>query len=158
MGKEIEHKFLVRMELLPRPFKAGQRMVQGYLSLDPTVRVRLVSETQRGVKREKAYLTIKGKGLRIRAEFEYPLPVPDARKLLKLCGNRIIEKTRRRYGPVELDEFGGKLRGLWLAEIELPSARAKLPKLPGWIGKEVTDDPRYTNVKLALEMKAPFRR
>jgi len=162
MGTEIEHKFLIHAERLPQPLKAGQRMVQGYLSLDPTVRVRLISEvresrSRRRVKRESAFLTIKGKGLRVRAEFEYRIPVADARKLLKLCGKRIIEKTRRRYGPIELDQFEGKLSGLWLAEIELPSQRAKLPSLPAWIGREVTDDPRYTNVKLALELKAPFR-
>ncbi|HYF51283.1 MAG TPA: CYTH domain-containing protein [Planctomycetota bacterium] len=153
MPTEIEHKFLVRRERLPRRLPAGERMIQGYLSLDPAVRVRLITKNRR----QRAFLTIKGKGLRVRAEFEYPLPVADAKKLLKLCGNRLIEKTRRRFGPVELDEFHGKLAGLWIAEIELPSAQAKLPALPDWIGHEVTDDPRYTNVKLALEMKAPFR-
>jgi adenylate cyclase len=163
MGTEIEHKFLVKTALLPKSsaLPVGQHFIQGYLSLEPCVRVRLVREFKthvgRKIKHETAFLTIKGKGLRVRAEFEYPLPPSDARKLLKLCGTFVLEKVRRRFGPIELDEFLGRLKGLWLAEIELPNKRCKLPsakKLPAWIGQEVTDDPRYTNVKLVLGDKS----
>jgi CYTH domain-containing protein len=152
MPQEIEHKFLVRRQLLPKRLPRGKHLLQGFLSIKPVVRVRLIKEKGK----TRAFLTIKGKGLRVRAEFEYPIPVGDARKLLKLCGRYTISKMRRQMGPIELDEFLGRHRGLWLAEIELPKRSSRLPKLPPWIGKEVTNDPRYANVNLAAR-RFPFR-
>jgi adenylate cyclase len=148
MGVEIEHKFLVKRELLPRKLPPGKSIEQGFLCSEPVVRVRLVRHRKARGTRE-AFLTIKGRGLRVRAEFEYPIPHRDARELLKLCGARTITKIRRELGPFEVDEFKGRHKGLWLAELELKSARAKLPKLPAWIGKEVTGEKRYANVNLA---------
>ena len=145
MGVEIEHKFLVRKDRLPKPLRRGKEIHQGFLSTEPVVRVRLVRS---GTKRE-GYLTIKGKGLRVRAEFEYAIPAADAEQLLKLCGTRIIKKIRRDIGPFEVDEFLGRHHGLWLAELELKSQTAKLPALPAWIGREVTGDKRYANVNIA---------
>jgi CYTH domain-containing protein len=50
----------------------------------------------------------------------------------------------------EIDEFLD--RALWLAEVELDDA-SSVPELPDWLApvveREVTDDPRYTNLKLA---------
>ena len=43
MGVEIERKFLVRKDLLPRELPEGDELEQGYLGMDPTVRVRLVT-------------------------------------------------------------------------------------------------------------------
>ena len=147
MAKEIEHKFLVRTDLLPHKLPAGKRLVQGYLSSDPAVRVRIASDA-RGA---KAFLTIKGKGLRVRDEFEYEVPVADARAMLKLCGRMTLEKIRRVIGRWELDEFKGRHKGLWMAEYELKSARERLPELPEWIGREVTGDSRFTNVRLCAQ-------
>ena len=145
MPLEIEHKFLVHRERLPRRLPRGKEIHQGFLSSMPVVRVRLVTA---GGKRS-GFLTIKGKGLRVRAEFEYPIPAADAAALLKLCGTRTIRKIRRVIGPIELDEFKGRHAGLWLAEIELRGRTAKLPPLPEWIGKDVTSDKQYANVNLA---------
>ena len=39
MGQEIERKFLVRREKLPEHLPQGDELEQGYLSVDPTVRV-----------------------------------------------------------------------------------------------------------------------
>ena len=142
MGVEIEHKFLVKRELLPKKLPPGKTILQGFLCAEPVVRVRLLG------KRE-AFLTIKGRGLRVRAEFEYPIPCADAKELLKLCGSRTILKVRRQIGRFEVDEFMGRHSGLWLAELELKDARARLPKLPAWVGKDVTSDKRYANVNLA---------
>lgn len=147
MAVEIEHKFLVNIAALPKRLPRGERLEQGYLSIEPAVRIRIITNG----KRQRARLTIKGRGLRERAEFEYPLPVADARALLKLCGERTIEKTRRKISGWELDEFHGRHTGLWLVEYELPSASAKLPALPAWVGKEVTEDRRYTNSSLSLK-------
>jgi CYTH domain-containing protein len=145
MSVEIEHKFLVVAEKLPRQLPAGMKIEQGYLATRPTVRVRLA---EKGRSR-RAWLTVKGPGFLERAEYEYEIPVRDARALLALCEGRTLTKLRREIRGWELDEFTGRHRGLWLAEYELESRRAALPPLPAWIGAEVTGDPRYSNARLA---------
>jgi len=151
MPLEIEHRFLVHTTLLPRKLPRGERLEQGFLSLEPVVRVRVITPAQG---QSRACLTIKSRGLRVRQEFEYPIPVAHARKLLKLCGDRTLAKTRRHLGPWELDEFHARHKGLWLAELELRNARTRLPRpLPAWVAREVTTDPRYTNARLVLLKK-----
>ena len=82
MGLEIERKYLIKsMPTVER----GERIVQGYLTFDPTIRVRL--------KGERGRLTIKfrAEGLK-RYEYEYEIPASDARELLDRCQGR----SRRR--------------------------------------------------------------
>jgi len=142
MGVEIERKFLVRTERLPKDLPEGNELEQGYLSVDPTVRVRLVTGPE-GTRH--AELTIKGKGLMSRAEFNYPIPDEDAEALLGMCA-RSLRKVRRRIGRFELDHF--RERDLWLAEIELADERERFQR-PPWLGDEVTNDPEYANSRLA---------
>ena len=91
MAIETERKFLVKNDDFLPASVGHARIAQGYLSTDParTVRVR--------IKGEKGFLTIKGasdpSGVS-RSEWEYGIPVEDARELLALCGERIIDKTR----------------------------------------------------------------
>ena len=63
----------------------------------------------------------------------------------------VIEKRRDivyyQYHLWEIDEFKGSLAPLVLAEIELSSGDEKYD-LPDFIGKNVTDDPRYYNSNL----------
>lgn len=149
MAVEIERKFLVVGDAwrdAPPVFYS-----QGYLNRDKarTVRVRIAGE--------EAFLTIKGisEGAR-RAEFEYPIPLWDARELLALCEQPLIEKYRRKIlheGFVwEVDEFVGENAGLVVAEIELPAEDTEFA-LPDWVGQEVTEDARYFNSSLS---KSPF--
>ena len=147
MGLEIERKFLVRKEHLPTELPEGDELEQGYLSVDPTVRVRLVTGRE-GTRH--AELTIKGKGMLSRAEFNYPIPDEDAEALLGLCGRR-LRKVRRKLGRFELDHF--RERDLWLAEIELSDERERFDR-PAWLGEEVTGDPRYANSRLATSRSA----
>jgi adenylate cyclase len=142
MGKEIERKFLVRKDLLPAELPEGDELEQGYLSVDPTVRVRLVTGPD-GTRH--AELTVKGRGLLSRAEFNYPIPDEDAEALLSICA-RGLRKVRRRLGRFELDHF--RERDLWLAEIELSDERERFER-PAWLGEEVTADPAYANSRLA---------
>lgn len=145
---EIERKFLVDPARWTPP-GTGTQYRQGYLSTDParSVRVRLAGEA--------AWLTIKGETLGIsREEFEYPIPAADAGILLdRLCLRPLIEKTRYRVGVAgvtwEVDVFAGDNAGLLLAEVELADERQTLV-LPGWVGQEVTGDPRYYNASLVL--------
>ncbi len=141
MGTEIERKFLVRRDLLPE-LPQGDELEQGYLSTEPTVRVRLVARPD-GTRH--AELTIKGKGLLTRAEFNYPIPPADAEALLGLC-TRSLRKVRRRLERWELDHF--PQLDLWLAEIELRSESEPFDR-PAWLGQEVTEDPAYSNSRLA---------
>ena len=147
MATEIERKFLVRTERLPKDLPEGNELEQGYLSVDPTVRVRLVTGPE-GTRH--AELTIKGKGLLSRAEFNYPIPDEDAEALLGICA-RSLRKVRRRIGRFELDHF--RERDLWLAEIELADERERFQR-PPWLGDEVTNDPEYANSRLATPTRA----
>lgn len=152
MATEIERKFLVTSDAW-RDGQSGVLLQQGYLSRDPdrTVRVRIAGEA--------AFLTIKGrsKGL-TRSEFEYPLPLDEARELLALCLPPLIEKRRHEVphgGHVwEIDEFFGDNAGLIVAELELPAEDTAF-EAPPWLGREVSDDPRYFNSNLS---QRPFTR
>lgn len=151
MGVEIERTFLVHTDKLP---KLGEPVVieQAYLSDDPCVRVRLM--TRSGV--SIAFLTIKGHGTIERAEFEWEIPVKDAEQILSQgLWDTALVKKRYTLGRWEVDAFDGGLEGLWLAEIELKSADEEFDK-PKWLGKEVSDDPAFTNVVLAREGDYPI--
>ena len=143
---EIERKFLVKGDGW-RDLAGPVSYVQGYLLADEqrTVRIRIAGDL--------GYLTIKGEsGGMSRNEFEYNIPVGDARKLLKMSIASIVEKKRSRIewkGKVwEVDEFEGKNKGLILAEIELKS-EDEIFTVPPWIGDEVTGDIRYYNAYLS---------
>ncbi|NWJ48486.1 MAG: CYTH domain-containing protein [Chloroflexi bacterium] len=149
---EIERKFLVKEELLP-PLPLGHYLVQGYLSFgSPSVRVRLDTD---GSGLKKAFLTIKGKGLVSREEFEYAILFEEAEQLLKLCQGAAIVK-RRYIFPVagepnlkwELDVFEGENAGLVVVEVEIPHENYTFP-LPNWIGQDVSEIAAYKNIALA---------
>jgi CYTH domain-containing protein len=155
MGLEIERKFLVTGDgWRAAALGPAVPLRQGYLAggaTGPVVRVRLAGE--------QAFLTIKGPGLLARAEYEYPIPPEDAAAMLEtLCAAPVIEKTRTRVGHAglvwEVDVFAGHLAGLVLAEVELASADQRV-ELPGWAGREVTDDPRYQNAALVRAAGLP---
>jgi adenylate cyclase len=88
-----------------------------------------------------------------RSEFEYEIPLIDAEFMLKeFCSNHFLEKIRHliKFDDLvwEVDEYSGPQRGLVLAEVELSDATQQV-QLPSWLGKEVTDDPRFRNAYLA---------
>lgn len=149
MAVEIERKFLVVGDAWRAA--AAVYFSQGYLnsSKERTVRVRVAGD--------QGFMTIKGavEGIS-RLEFEYAIPVDDAKQLLRLCEQPLIEKYRRKItfaGFVwEVDEFLGENQGLVVAEIELPSEQTQF-EVPEWVGIEVTQDARYFNSNL---VKHPF--
>ncbi len=152
MAQEIEKKFLITNEDW-RGLAEGRHYCQGYLSTQKgrTVRVRTIGE--------KGFLTVKGRTVgETRLEFEYEIPIKDARELLReLCHKPLIEKIRYKIpfdGFIwEVDEFAGENQGLIFAEIEL-KYEGEIFSQPHWIGKEVTDDPRYYNANL---VNTPYR-
>jgi CHAD domain-containing protein/CYTH domain-containing protein len=156
---EIERKYLLTGPVDFSPVAAYVETVeirQGYLPGD-RLRERLRrSEGPGGATYER---TVKlGSGVE-RLEIEEPTTAHVFDTLWPLTEGCRIHKRRHRVrlpqdeGPPvvwEIDEFLD--RPLWLAEIELDDADAE-PALPEWLAprveREVTDDPRYTNLKLA---------
>jgi adenylate cyclase len=146
---EVERKFLVTQ----RPNLDGtqaEEIAQGYLAIGEVGEVRLRR------KGERLLLTAKrGAGLS-REEGEVELDRDAFETLWPLTEGRRLHK-RRHVLPhegleIEVDVYAGELDGLVIAEIEFGSeeeARAFAP--PGWLGEDVTGDPRYLNETLATE-------
>jgi len=154
VGIEIERKFLVTSDDWRAAAHAVIPMAQGYINdtaamesgaQKASVRVRIQGD--------EAYLNIKSRELgHTRQEFEYPVPVNEARELLALCVGGLIDKRRylvQHDGLLwEVDEFLGDNAGLVVAEVELESADQVFAR-PDWAGAEVTDELRYYNLALA---------
>ena len=148
MNTEIERKFLVLDDSYKALSYAHSHIRQGYICSERgrTVRIR--------IRDEKAFITIKGPSLDgglSRYEFEQEIPLADAEQLMTLCEPGIIDKTRwlvkSGEHTFEVDEFHGENAPLVMAEVELKSATDE-PKIPYFIGKEVTGDRRYYNSQL----------
>jgi len=151
---EIERKFLVRGDGYKQQAFGSSHIRQGYICSERgrTVRIR--------IRDERAYITIKGPSLDgglSRYEFEQEIPLDDAEKLLTLCEPGVIDKRRwlvkSGAHTFEVDEFFGDNAGLVMAEVEL-SVPDEEPKMPDFIGKEVTGDRRYYNSQLR---RCPYR-
>ena len=91
-----------------------------------------------------------------RLEVEEPVPAELFARLWPLTEGRRIRKRRHRVkdGSLtwEIDEFPD--RNLVVAEVELPSPSTEVTT-PDWLRphvlREVTDDPAYSNYRLATE-------
>ena len=163
MSREIERKFIVNEHF---PVDASTTwynitsypsiyIQQGYIKKGG-VRVRIINFD------EKAFLTIKGKREGCsRYEFEYEIPVEDAAHMMELFCKHTIEKKRymvEEEGKTwEVDVFQEENEGLILAEIELDSEDEEF-KLPYFVGKEVTNDKKYYNKRLAKNPYKTWRR
>lgn len=159
MPIEIERKFLVTSDAWRTQAARSVEMAQAYLNdlatldagaMNVSVRVRIQGAA--------AFLNMKSREPgTTRQEFDYPIPVDDARELLKLAVGGRIEKVRHyvEHGgrTFEVDEFLGDNAGLVVAELELDDADAAYER-PAWLGEEVTDDTRYYNLALASR---PYR-
>ena len=145
---EIERKFLVTSEEFKEKAIANYTIAQGYLNTNPERAVRI------RIKGDIGYITVKGKGSNSgmsRFEWEKEIPVDEAKQLLLLCENGVIDKTRFEVKSgqhlFEVDEFYGENQGLIIAEIELQS-ETELFEKPRWLGEEVTNDERFYNAYL----------
>lgn len=145
---ETERKFLVKDDTYKRYATESHRMTQGYICRESgrTVRVRISDG--------RGWLTIKGassgNGLS-RYEWEKEIPADEAERLLDLCMEGTINKTRYivpfEGHSFEVDEFYGDNEGLTVAEVELENETEPFSR-PEWLGKEVTGERRYYNSML----------
>jgi adenylate cyclase len=157
---ETERRFIVRV----RPWAAAapdaerEHLVQVYLTegRERTVRIRLGAE--------RAVLTVKGpsKG-GSRTEIESDIDRHAARAILdaRLFAGTPVEKTRStvRLGQLvwEVDQFERGNAGLVIAEVEFDGTISHEEwesrvdsERPAWAGREITDEPRFSNSALAL--------
>lgn len=145
--KEIEYKFLVdqiKWDQVNKPEPV--LIVQGFLAKSEELAVRV------RIKGSKGFLTIKGKTEGIsRTEFEYEIPLNEAKTMLSELTDKKIMKKRYEIlfqGKIwEVDEFEGKLSGLILAELEVNGETETFEK-PDWVTKDVSTDPNYYNAVL----------
>ncbi len=149
MAVEIERKFLVSEAHAAQvlPGTRSEHLVQGYLAKSAvTVRVRIVDDS-------RAWLTLKGPRVGLsQPEFEYEIALADGRELLALASLGVVRK-RRHYVPhagqtFEVDVYEGELAGLVTAELELEH-EAQEVEWPLWLGRDVSDEPAYSNSSLA---------
>jgi adenylate cyclase len=155
MALEIERRFRVSSDAWRAGVARATRITQGYLAITEysVIRVR--------VRDEKGYVTIKSRdGGLARQEFEYDIPLDDARSLLNLCGQRILEKIRHEvlYAGYcwEIDEYLEPFDDLIIAEVELRSEDEDPPR-PPWIGDDITHDRRFSNAALAQRVEGSRR-
>ena len=145
-GREIEREFLVDTAALP-PLTGGVDMEQG---LSPP---KISPPCGCGWPDTGLAHSQGGEHGATRSEFEYPIPVADARQMIaEFCGGKVISKPNLRRMTYsdhlwEIDVFSGDNAGLILAEVEL-AEEGEAPRLPPWAGLEVTEDSRYFNANL----------
>jgi adenylate cyclase len=153
MALEIERKFLVADDNWSNSIIRRVHIRDGLLCSDNDrkVRVRILDNS--------ATITVKSHRVGVvRAEFEYAIPLSDAEEMIRsLPHDRILEKWRHLvpYEGLnwEIDVYEGILQGVVVAEIEMKTETQML-RIPPWIGREVTGDPKYRKLNMVAERMA----
>jgi len=143
---EIERKYII--EETPKNLKdfSYKTIKQGYISTSPVIRIRQLGE--------EYILTIKGKGLLAREEYELNISESEFYTLSDKVDGIVIDKTRY-YIPfdkytIELDIFHKDYQGLILAEVEFETLEeANTFVAPAWFGEDVTHLSKYHNSSLS---------
>jgi CYTH domain-containing protein len=158
-GQEVERKWLVAEVPADVLGAAAEPIEQGYLAVEADG-----GEVRLRRRAGRCFLTAKsGHGL-VRRELEVEIAPEQFEVLWPATEGRRIEKTRRVVElpdraarlSIELDEYGGGLAGLRVAEVEFPdqeSAGSFRP--PVWFADEVTDRDDYRNRSLAVQGRPP---
>ena len=154
--KEIERKFLVDSVPALVAYCPSSRIFQGY--------VRIESDGTEERLRKEVYSdgsveftrTIKSGGDMVRREDSIVITEEEFERDWGKTEGRVLEKRRYRIPEgekkIELDIYASSLLGLVVAEVEFTSAsEASKYVVPTWFGKEVTEDKRYKNKRLAVD-------
>ena len=145
---EIERKFLVANDGWKNSIARRVRIRDGLIANNngQKARVRIADDV--------ATIALKSRrrGLIVRDEFEYAIPLSDAEEILRImCDGNVLYKIRHfvlhTSNTWQVDVYKGLLDGVVLAEIELTDVDQTLI-LPDWIGAEVTSDPRYRKINM----------
>lgn len=152
---EIERKFLVKELPADLDSYKSSYLRQAYISRNPTVRLREISENGQN----EYVLTVKGSGGIKRQEFELELDLEQFENLWRKVEGKVIEKTRY-YIPVsekselicELDVYHGELSGKHTVEVEFKSLEEaeQFSQLP-WFGEDVSSNYLYSNSSLSVK-------
>ena len=155
-GVEIERKWLVAQ--MPPEALGGlppDTIEQGYLTIGSGG-----AETRVRRRGAQCTLTVKsGRGL-VRGETEITITSEQFDALWPATAGARVAKQRHTLGldghVIELDVYGGTLRGLMVAEVEFDDPwAAESFAAPYWFGRELTDDPEFKNQRLALREDPP---
>ena len=149
---EIEKKFKIKKFPLALEQYASKHIEQGYLCVNPVVRIRKSDD--------RYILTYKSKfgvddteasDVRINNEMEVLLNEEGYAHLREKIDGFLIEKTRYII-PLpdghtgEFDVFEGALKGLYYIEVEFKDEQDAADfQPPQWFGENVSDDIRYSN-------------
>lgn len=146
---EIERRFLVT-DLPSHLNKYKHEYIeQGYLETNEHTSIRIRK------KGGKYYQTIKLGSGKIRQETEIEISEQQYNLLWPLTKGRRLKKTRYEIPylslTIELDIYRGKLEGFHTVEVEFNTEK-ECDKFnsPEWFGKEVTENPKFTNRYLAI--------
>jgi len=156
MAREIERKFLVDratwQACVVQQAHQCKHFAQGYLN-DMT-QAQAKSSVRIRIEDDQANINIKSLEIGLsRDEYEYPIDLNDAKKMLStLTVGPVIEKYRY-YVTFEshlweVDVFLGDNDGLIVAEVEMDSEHETVA-LPAWVSQEVTQLPRFYNISLS---------
>ena len=153
---EIEKKWIVNgWPMADLPLLKREYMRQGYLSVEPTVRIRQETRMEESGTTEYI-LCFKSKGTLARQEIEFPISGTHFEQLEEMIGLPLIPKERRTYalpGGLELevnhvDE--GQPTEYWYAEVEFSSVEeaekfsAEAAGLADYLDNDVTEVPGQT--------------
>src|SRR5215471_2825486 len=150
---EIERKFLIANDAWKLSVVGSANIRDGLIASYKSRKVRVRISDQ------IAAITIKGPRRGIaRAEYEYEIPLTDAELIMStICGDETLEKQRylvEHAGTIwHIDVYGGVLKGVVIAEIELNREDQQFA-IPPWIGKEVTGNEFYKKINLAAARRA----
>lgn len=150
-SREIERKFLIKRLPLEILHSRRFRITQGYLANERGgrhVRLRKKAKT--------ASLTFKAGSASSREEREVRLSPKQFATLWPATVGRRLHKMRYEVPwknlVIEIDVYHGRNQGLIVAEVEFPNQASRRKfKPPGWFGREITGEKRYSNVRLAKE-------
>ena len=144
---EIERKFLIKKVPDNISNCKQSRILQGYLSFEPEVRIR-----KKVCNYEKYFLTVKSSGGISREEYEIEISKETFEDLKKAIKGKFLSKRRYEI-PIEnnkiaefdvYDDFSEKT-----VEVEFDSIEeAKSFIVPDWFGREISGDEKYKNKSL----------
>lgn len=146
MAKEIERKFLLK-SYIPVPDEYSKTEIkQGYILAEKGKQVRI------RIAKGKGLLCVKFTDGVLRDEFEYEIPVKDAKEIFSKC-TATLEKKRLSFKiGNETYDVDAYPNGLTFVEVEFTSMK-NLEKWvkPSWCGEEVSDVKKYSNIELAKQ-------